>query len=66
MTGAIWEEWQAGLDFALILLREWCRITLSGNGVRAISDEHWINQDMATCCFFARSNKLVRDSGRPV
>jgi hypothetical protein len=28
---------QAGLDFALIPLREWYGTTLSGNGVRAIS-----------------------------
>jgi hypothetical protein len=47
-------------------LREWYGTTLSGNGVRAILEEHWINQDMATCSFFARSKELVRDSGRPV
>lgn len=43
----------AGLDFAVLPLRDWYRATLTANGVEAITEGHWINQDIGACSFFA-------------
>jgi hypothetical protein len=43
----------AGLDFALVPLREFYRKSLEANSIRAISEENWVNQDLAACDFFA-------------
>jgi hypothetical protein len=43
----------AGLDFALIPLRPLYQMGLKANGIRALSEENWINQDPASCDFFA-------------
>jgi hypothetical protein len=43
----------AGLDFALVPLRDFYRMSLEANGIRAISEENWVAQDPAACDFFA-------------
>jgi hypothetical protein len=43
----------AGLDFALIPIRPLYQMGLEANGIRAISEENWINHDPASCDFFA-------------
>ena len=43
----------AGLDFALIPLREFYKMSLQANGIRAISEENWVSQDPSACDFFA-------------
>jgi hypothetical protein len=43
----------AGLDFALVPLREFYRMSLEANGIRAISEENWVAQEPDACDFFA-------------
>jgi hypothetical protein len=42
-----------GLDFALIVLRPYYRMNLEANGIRAIAEENWINQNVKACELFA-------------
>jgi hypothetical protein len=67
-------ETSAGLDFALVPLREFYRMSLEANGIRAICEENWVSQDLAACDFFAllglpeclvtNANKLIPHGGR--
>jgi hypothetical protein len=43
----------AGLDFGLLPLRPFYRMSLEANGIRAISEENWVAQEPDACDFFA-------------
>jgi hypothetical protein len=44
---------EEGLDFALVALREWFRMGLEANGIRALPEEHWGTADPSAYDFFS-------------
>src|SRR5262249_32188711 len=53
-SGRLWvNDEEEGLDFALLMLDDEQRTALELRGIRPISEENWVRQDIAACEFFA-------------